>query len=78
MNILIETLGWIASLLILAAYYFNISGKLHFKSPTYIWCNLIGGIFFVINTIYHSAYPSAALNVVWVVIAIVALTKKKQ
>jgi hypothetical protein len=78
MNIFIETIGWIASVLIVGAYYLNIKGKLHAGSPAYIWANMIGGAFFVANTVWHGAYPSAVVNVVWVVIALAALFKKKK
>ncbi len=78
MHIFIETIGWIASVLIVGAYYLNIRGKLHAGSPAYIWANMIGGVFFVANTIWHGAYPSAVVNVIWVVIAVAALIKKKK
>jgi hypothetical protein len=39
---------------------------------------MIGGAFFVANTVWHGAYPSAVVNVVWVVIAVAALIKKKK
>jgi purine-cytosine permease-like protein len=74
--ILIETLGWIASVLIVGAYVFNLRGTLSAKDPRYIWCNLVGGIFFVVNTYYHGAYQSAFVNVVWVIIALTALIQK--
>ncbi len=77
MDILIEVLGWMASVLIVGAYFLNMQGKLDASSPGYIWSNFAGGVFFVINTYYHHAYPSMAVNIVWVIIAIVALTKKK-
>lgn len=77
MDILIEALGYIAFVLILAAYTLNISGKIHSSSPVYIWFNLIGGLLFAINTYYHHAYPSAILNVIWVLIAVSAFFKKK-
>ena len=75
MNI-IEIIGWIGSVLIVGAYFFNINGKLKSTSLTYIICNLIGGIFFTINTFAHGAYPSVAVNVIWVIIAIVAIVRK--
>ena len=75
MNILIETLGWIASVLIVGAYALNIRGTLSVRDPRYIWSNLVGGVFFVINTIHHGAYPSALVNVVWVIIAVTALIR---
>jgi len=77
-TIIIELLGWIASVLIVGAYYLNIRGKLPAQSPGYVWANMVGGLFFVVNTIYHGAYPSALVNVVWVLIALAALLKKKK
>ncbi len=76
MNILIETLGWIASVLIVGAYALNLRGSLSAKDPRYIWSNIVGGIFFVVNTYHHGAYPSALVNVVWVIIALTALLSK--
>lgn len=78
MELLIEVLGWIASLLIVGAYFLNIRGKLSAQSQLYIWSNLLGGLFFIINTSYHHAYPSAMVNVVWVVIAVVSLVSLRK
>jgi hypothetical protein len=75
MKLFIEIIGWIASLLIVGAYFLNIRGKWSAQSAKYIWCNLVGGVFFVVNTTYHEAYPSALLNVVWVIIAMLSLRK---
>lgn len=77
MEIIIESLGWIASVLIVGSYALNISGKLLTTSKLYVWANLFGGLFFVINTYFHQAYPSMVVNSIWVVIAIVMLVKKQ-
>jgi uncharacterized protein with PQ loop repeat len=76
MGILIEVLGWIASVLIVGSYALNITGKLAANSKTYVVANLVGGLFFVLNTYYHQAYPSMLVNFIWVLIAIVMLLKK--
>jgi hypothetical protein len=78
MNILIESLGWIASVLIVGSYALNITGRLQAESKWYILANIIGGFFFVINTYFHQAYPSMVVNFIWVIIAIVMITKKKK
>jgi len=78
MNILIECLGWIASVLIVGSYALNITGRLQSESKWYILANIIGGFFFVINTYFHQAYPSMVVNFIWVIIAIVMITKKKK
>ena len=77
MNILIEMMGWIASVLIVGSYALNITGKLSASSKIYVLANIIGGIFFVVNTYYHHAYPSMFVNVIWVIIAIYMISKKK-
>jgi len=76
MNILVEILGWIGSVLIVGSYALNITGRLAATSKLYVLANIIGGLFFVINTYYHQAYPSMMVNIIWVIIAIVMLTKK--
>jgi hypothetical protein len=78
MTILVEVLGWIASMLIVGSYALNITGRLSAKSKLYVTANIIGGVFFVVNTYYHQAYPSMLVNIVWVIIALVMLTKKKE
>ena len=74
----IEILGWIASVLIVGSYALNITGKLSASSKTYVLANIIGGIFFVVNTYFHKAYPSMFVNVIWVIIAIYMISKKKK
>ena len=78
MEILIEVLGWIASVLIVGSYFLNIRGKLSAQSAWYILANMVGGLFFIINTWYHGAYPSMAVNVVWVIIALFALSRLRR
>lgn len=78
MNILIECLGWIASILIVGSYALNITGRLHADSKWYVWANIIGGFFFVINTYFHQAYPSMVVNIIWVIIAIIMIAKGKK
>lgn len=77
MNLLIEMMGWIASVLIVGSYALNITGKLPASSKIYVLANIIGGVFFVVNTYYHQAYPSMFVNVVWVIIAIYMISKKR-
>ena len=76
MNYLVEIIGWIGAVLIVGAYYLNIIGKIKSSSALYIVSNLLGGIFFTINTFVHHAYPSMIVNIIWVFIAVAALLKK--
>ena len=76
MNTLVEILGWMGSVLIVGSYALNITGRLAANSKLYVLANIIGGLFFVVNTYFHQAYPSMFVNIVWVIIAIVMLNKK--
>jgi purine-cytosine permease-like protein len=78
MNILIELIGWIASVLIVGSYALNITGRLSTDSKRYVWANILGGLFFVINTYFHQAYPSMVVNIIWVFIAIIMIVKRKK
>jgi hypothetical protein len=74
----IEIIGWIASILLLGAYFLNINGKIKSTSVTYILCNLIAGILFSIYTYARHTFPNMVVNMVWVIIAIAALLKKEK
>lgn len=78
MNILVEAIGWVGAVLIVGAYSFNIYGIWKTSSRLYILCNLAGGVFFVINTFVHKAFPSMIVNIIWVLIAVSALFKKNK
>ena len=70
-----EVVGWIGALLILAAYGLLSAGRLDAKSPAYQWLNVVGAIGFILNSGWNGAWPSAALNVIWVGIGLVALVR---
>jgi len=76
MDIFVEIMGWIGSVLIVGSYALNITGRLATTSKLYVLANIIGGLFFVVNTYFHQAYPSMFVNIVWVIIAIIMLSKK--
>ena len=73
MKLFVDVIGWIGSVEVILAYALISSDKVDSKSTVYQVLNLTGGIFLIINTIYYGAYPSTAINIVWVVIAVVAL-----
>ena len=74
-EILVEVAGWMGAGLILLGYVLVTADKLTGRSPAFQWMNLLGAAGFVINGAWHGAIPSAALNVVWMAIAIYALTR---
>jgi hypothetical protein len=75
LDLSIEIIGWTGAALILFAYLLLSAGRLRAKSVVYQGANLAGAIAFAINSGWHRAVPSAALNVVWAGIALFALVR---
>ena len=75
LDLSIEIIGWTGAALILLAYLLLSAGRLPARSVAYQGANLLGAIAFAINSGWHGAVPSAALNVVWAGIALFALVR---
>ena len=76
MQILIDVLGWVGTVLYLTAYGLISLKKVEGDSVLYQGINLVAGILMIVNTYYWHAYPSLGLNVVWLGIAVFALARK--
>ena len=50
-------------------------GRLTGKSALYQGMNVAGAAGFIVNGWWHGAIPSASLNVIWMLIGAVALTR---
>jgi hypothetical protein len=75
--ILINVVGWLGMALLISAYALVTAGKLHGPGLTFQLMNLFGGGFLMVNSAYYGAWPSAALNLVWVVIGLVGMTRAR-
>jgi formate hydrogenlyase subunit 3/multisubunit Na+/H+ antiporter MnhD subunit len=73
MELLIEAAGWAGALLILGSYILVSAGKLTGQSAAYQWMNIAGAAGFVVNSGWHGAIPSTALNVVWLAVGLFTL-----
>ena len=74
-DITIEIIGWVAALLILGAYALLTAGRLTADDAAYQWMNVVGALGILLNSGWNGAVPSAALNVVWMGIGVVALCR---
>lgn len=79
---LIDIIGWAGSVAVVLAYALLSMEKLTAKSHLYQWLNVFGSICLIINTAVHFAYPSTFVNIVWLIIALMAIiniiiTKRK-
>ena len=75
MELLIDILGWIGSIEVLIAYGLNSYQKLKSDAPAFYWLNFTGGLFLIVYTLYKEAYASAFINIVWVIIAMIAMAR---
>lgn len=75
MKLLVDILGWIGSVAVIAAYGLNSYQKIKSDSYLFLILNLIGGVFLIVYSFYYTAYANTFINVVWVIIAVPALIK---
>ena len=73
MTIFIEAAGWMGAGLILGSYILVSLGRLGGRSPAFQWMNVAGAAGFVVNSGWHGAIPSTALNVVWLGVGLATL-----
>jgi hypothetical protein len=75
--VFVNVVGWIGMALLIGAYALVTAGRLHGPGLTFQLMNLGGGATLMVNSAYYSAWPSAALNLVWVVVGLVGLARAR-
>ena len=70
---LVDILGWIGAVALLAAYALISAHKVKSHSWLYQGLNLAGSAGLIVNSTYYGAYPSTFVNIIWSGIAIAAL-----
>ncbi|MEM6805739.1 MAG: hypothetical protein AAF696_30350 [Bacteroidota bacterium] len=73
MQLFVDIVGWIGSIALTIAYVLISRNKITAQTYLYQGLNLLGSICLIINSTYYGAYPSTALNIVWVGIGLFAL-----
>lgn len=76
-KLLIDVLGWIGAISLIAAYFCVSFRKIAPDHALYQLMNAVGSFLLIVNTAYYHAYPSAFLNLVWITIAISARLRVK-
>lgn len=74
-GMLIEVVGWLGAGMLVFAYGLVSYGYARSSGLIYQSLNLLGSVFLIINTAWHGAWPSSALNVVWAGIAVGVLVR---
>ena len=74
-TLLINSIGWIGVIALLAAYALVSTKKVEGDSITYQLLNLLGSALLIVNSFYYRALPSVGVNIAWVGIAIYGMTR---
>ncbi len=77
MTVLIDIAGWIGMALLIGAYALVTTGRILGPSLRFQLMNLVGGALLMVNSAWYGAWPSAALNLVWVVIGTTGLVRAR-
>lgn len=72
---LVGIIGWIGSGLLILAYGLLSLKRIASSSWLFHTMNLLGGLFLMVNTMYHGSYAASFVNIFWSIIAIGALIK---
>lgn len=70
-----ELVGWIGVVLILFGYTLITLGIIEPKSITYGLINLLGALGIIISSYYKRDYQPVILNVIWLIVAIIGITR---
>ena len=72
-----DILGWLGAACVVIPYGLVATGRIAGTTTIYRAANIVGGVFLMLNTWYHAAYPSAAVNILWIVIGVYAMTTRR-
>ncbi|MFD0891059.1 hypothetical protein ACFQ08_41475 [Streptosporangium algeriense] len=75
MPLFVDILGWAGAAVMLYGYAMVSSSRMAGDGPRYQVINLAGSAALMVNAAWHSAWPSAILNVVWAVIGLAAVLR---
>ncbi len=70
---LVQIVGWVGAAMVILAYVLVSSDKLEGESRTYQALNLFGAIGVGISVFEQRAWPALSIQVVWGIVAMVAL-----
>lgn len=74
-NVFIELLGWYGAAAIIVAYALSSFSVIETHDAFYQFMNVTGALGIIIVSFKKKAYQPAALNIVWLVIAAIAIIK---
>ena len=78
MAVFIDLLGWTGAAALLSAYWMVSTRRTDGAAMSYQTLNLIGSALVLMNSLYYGAHPSVAVNGVWIVIGVYAMTSARR
>lgn len=78
MGIVISVVGWTGAGLLLAAYALASAGRIGAGGHWFQLLNLLGAVALTVNSSWHHAWPSAVLNAAWIMIGMVAMSRRSR
>jgi hypothetical protein len=74
-GLVVDLLGWFGAAVVVVAYALVSSGRVGGRAVGYQVMNLGGSALLILNTAYHGALPSLAVNVIWAAVAAATLAR---
>ncbi len=74
-TVIVNVVGWLGMALLVGAYALVTTGRIPGTGLVFQLMNLLGGGLLMVNTAWYGAWPSAVLNLIWVVIGTVGLVR---
>jgi hypothetical protein len=74
----VEIAGWTGALLLLLAYGLVSAGRVASGSASYQLMNIVGAVGVVVNSGWNGAFPSVAVNIIWILIGAAALFRRER
>jgi hypothetical protein len=74
-RVLVDVAGWAGALALLSAYALVSASRVTGHGWTFQLLNLAGAVGLALNGAYHGAWPSAALNSIWLAVGAIALIR---
>ena len=74
-DVVVDSAGWIGAAVLLAAYALVSAGRIPGRSVAFQALNLVGAAGLLANSAFHGAWPSSALNLIWLVLGLHAVAR---
>lgn len=69
-DLVADIIGWIGAGALLFAYGMISAGRFRAEDRKYQGLNVFGSLGLIVNSTWYGAYPSTALNILWIAIGI--------